>query len=51
MVRLQRNGFHYLATVAPLILGFLILVAMHVFGGSPAAVHTFPLPQPAPVGP
>jgi len=51
MVRLQREGFNYLATVAPLILGLLILVAVHVFGASSAPVHTFPLPQPAPVGP
>ena len=51
MVRLQRERFHYLAAVAPLMLALLILITVHAFGGSSAPVHTFPLPQPAPVGP
>lgn len=51
MVRLQRKLFPYLVAVAPLIFGLLIVMAGLMFGGSPAPAHTFPLPQPAPVGP
>ena len=51
MVRLRREVFPYLVAVAPLIFGLLIVMAGIVFGGSSVSVHTFPLPQPAPVGP
>jgi hypothetical protein len=51
MVRIQREVFPYLVAVAPLILGVLILVAGLVFAGASTSAHTFPLPQPGPVGP
>lgn len=51
MVRLQRTVFPYLVAAAPLTLGLLTLAAGLVFSGSSAPAHTFPLPQPAAVGP
>jgi len=51
MVRVRRELFPYLLLMAAFILVILVVVAGIAFGGASTAVHTFPLPQPAPVGP
>ncbi len=51
MVRVQRELLPYLLLVAAFILVILVVVAGIAFGGASTAVHTFPVPQPAPVGP
>jgi hypothetical protein len=51
MVRVRREQFPYLLLMAAFVLVILVVVAGIALGGASTAVHTFPLPQPAPVGP
>jgi len=51
MVRMRREVFPYLLLMAAFILVILVVMAGIAFSGASTAVHTFPLPQPAPVGP
>lgn len=51
MGRLRRQMFPYLLAITPLILVALIVLLAFVHGGASTAAHTFPFPQPAPVGP
>lgn len=50
MVRARRGLFPYLVAMLALVLLAILVVTGIAFGGASTA-STFPLPQPAPVGP